>query len=811
METKSGQFVVMSRLSLLQVRNLSYNIVNSTTVLPNATEEQVLDFRKQVFKETVPPDIATDVANLQTITTLNSFKTALNNLVIKIDGLIPPIHPPTSYFDILSELVRISKVSDPIDRTILIATYFPLISAQVDVFRVTGGSGDWVLLDALIAKLQKIIDTLDKLTTFDLTTPEPKIKELEQPYIDFRAAYQVARTNVDRTRAGTAYKIQVQNVLRGLSVVFEKLPTTASFMGFYAPTPARETSNTFMVYVDETTDGLNLGTGWTVRGLSGINGTVTIVRFTANVYSDVVVSPGPPAISFPFVSNALVTSDQPNDIRTGSSLMRITFAPPIFPVVANVAEVRGNLSIYDPRLYDDSKIVGTYGRLRELGSNVLTKEGLNVYHTVVDRGAGTGALNALAAIGPQENYMFGGQSHWIPVIKRHTPFALTQRLTLPLKNVGGYLGKVCQVDIFPRESGDLLSSLYLQCSLPALSAGSYYSELIGRALIQKAEFMVDGIVYESITDDWYIIRDQLFLDADEKLGMYKLVSNGTPEGSNVVATSQLNFVIPLEFFFSRRYTHGYKEKKPYFPLCALTNSTVSVRFTFNTQAWITNASETIDILNPRLLIEEVTLDPSEREYFRSRPFTYKVPRVWKEATQAYSSGVVRMNLTANFPVTMMTWFVRNKSYESQNKNFYDSRYRFGYTTDYIVAATPVTFFNGVQLRYIDTIEYATLYLNNNNVLSNFPGGLYYTYKQALDHGLSIPTKNIYMYCFSERPIEYNSGGALDFSQLNSQTTHLDIKFSDKYAAQIASNYSLNLFYYGYVTLEIADGRARLLS
>jgi hypothetical protein len=68
-----------------------------------------------------------------------------------------------------------------------------------------------------------------------------------------------------------------------------------------------------------------------------------------------------------------------------------------------------------------------------------------------------------------------------------------------------------------------------------------------------------------------------------------------------------------------------------------------------------------------------------------------------------------------------------------------------------------------------------------------------------------------MYCFSERPTEYNSGGALDFSQLNSQTTHLDIKFSDRYAAQIASDYSMNLFYYGYVTLEIADGRARLLS
>ena len=206
----------MSRLSLLQVRNLAYNIVNSTTVFPNVTEEQILVIHKQEFNVTVPPGIATDVANLQTVTNIDSFKTALTNLVAKIDGLLPPVHPPTSYFDILSELVRISKVPDPIDRTILIVTYFPMISDQVDVFQVTDSSQDWVLLDALIANLQKKIDTLDKLTTFDLTTPEPKIKELEQPYADFRAAYQVARTDVDRTRTGTAYKIQVQNVLRGL-------------------------------------------------------------------------------------------------------------------------------------------------------------------------------------------------------------------------------------------------------------------------------------------------------------------------------------------------------------------------------------------------------------------------------------------------------------------------------------------------------------------------------------------------------------------------------------------------------------------
>jgi hypothetical protein len=348
--------------------------------------------------------------------------------------------------------------------------------------------------------------------------------------------------------------------------------------------------------------------------------------------------------------------------------------------------------------------------------------------------------------------------------------------------------------------------MYLQCSLPA----GTYTELTGRAIIDKVEFMIDGVVYESITDDWYVIHDQLFLDADEKLGMYQAVSNGTPEGTNVDATGTLNLIVPLELFFCERFTHGQKRIKPYFPLCAVKLSTVSVRFTFNTQQWITSTTNKIDLINPRLLIEEIHVSAKERMYYQLSTLTFKVPRVWKESSQTYSNGLARLNFTAKFPVAMMVWFVRNKLYETQNQNYFDSRYSYGYTSEYIQSATPVTFFNGVSLRYIDTIDYATIYLNNTNVLSNFPGGLYYTFKQPLDHGLSVPTKSLYMYCFSERPSIYNSGGTLDFNQLNSQTSHLDIKFLEQYAPQIASNFSLNLFYYGYVTLSIQNGVCTLL-
>jgi hypothetical protein len=602
--------------------------------------------------------------------------------------------------------------------------------------------------------------------------------------------------------------------------VNQTVTQSISVLGFYGPSMLADGS--FMVYFTEPTQGMTIGPGWTISGLTGISGNVTITAFTSNVYGDVVINPGPPSISFPYVSNAVVISDMPNNIQAPSSIMRLTLNQMSAAYVPNVfSNATTTFGLYDPRAYDASKIQGEFADLRELNSNVATSEGTNELKTFVERGAGTGALLSMAAVGAQEKYLFGGQSRWLPKFKQYTQFAMTQRLSLPIKLTGQtYLGSVTQVDLFPKQMGDLIANMYVQCTLPALPSGYSYSELVGRALFSKIEFLVDGLPYETITDDWYVIRDQLFLDADERSAMYKAISGGYAEGTNVPGTAPINLIIPLEFFFCRRHTHSdeIKERleKPFFPMCAVTRSTISIRFTFNTAAWITNASSDvdgrlIDISAPRLLVEEIVLSPEERIYYQNTKLQFKVPRVWSEAVQPYQNGLTRLNLTANYPVTMMVWFVRNQQYETQLNNYYDSRYAYGYTTKYIQAATPVTFSNGANVRYIDTIEYATLYLNNQNVLSNFPGGLYYSYKQPLDHGLTVPTKNLYVYCFGKSPAEYTQEGALDFKTLNSQTTHLDIKFLDTYTPQIASQYLLHLYYYGYVTLEVSGGYATLLS
>jgi len=796
----------MAAISVLQLRNMATNLLENPPERKRLTEQEyIASLKNRILSTRVPSvSIQSIVNTFNEPVTREQFNNALQSLVASIDVFIPPVHTPVSLQDISLELGRISQVTDSIDQEILFINYIPFISQYLDTTNVRDSLGTRNQKLVLASFIQDFNRRVDALTD---KTKVPEFQFIVPSHNNYVKSVQLARSKPESDSVTAAYTNIIYNLIHTSLVIPPwTFPTEVSLLGFYTSVATSNTS--FMVYLSDQTPGLNISNGWVVNGLSGVYGNVRVVDYTANVYGDVVISAGPPAVSFPFVSNARVVSDQPNPNMTPSSIIRLIFTPPLATssIVSNVVAAP-SFGYYDPRYFDATRIIGTPGEIRDLNSNVMTSEGREVYTTVVDRGAGTGALTALVAVGAQDKYMYGGESKWTPYILQHTPFVLSQRLTIPLANVGGYLGKTVQIDLFPRERGDLISNMYLQCALPALPSGYYYTELTGRAIIQKVDFLVDGEVYESITDDWYVINDQLALDADEKLGMYKLVSNGTPENTNVTATTQLSLIVPLEFFFCRRFTHMRQNKKPYFPMCALTNSTISIRFTFNKSSWITNAPIAVDLIKPQLLLEEITLSPTERMYYRSKPLQLRVPRVWKEAVQSFSGGTARLNLTADFNVSMMVWFIRNKAYEKESSSYYSSRYSYGYTTEYIVAATPVTFFNGVELKYIDTIEYATLYLNNQNILSNFPGGLYYTFKQAIDHGLSVPTKSMYMYCFSEKPLQYNhDGGSLDFSKLNSQTTHLDIKFLEQYAPQIQAEYSLNLYYYGYVNLEIVNGR-----
>jgi hypothetical protein len=463
---------------------------------------------------------------------------------------------------------------------------------------------------------------------------------------------------------------------------------------------------------------------------------------------------------------------------------------------------------------------------RDVGQDIYDQNtSTEKYTEIRDKGFATGAILSLFATGPQDQFMEHvdyKDSNWRPDIKQHTNFVMYQRVTpFPPPNPG-YAGNVVSLELRPTVMGHLLSNMYFTCTIPRYGNSYSINENIGRALIKQVDLMVNEQVIETLYDDWYIIRDQIFLDADEQVGIATVVGGANSGISAGTANNDLNIVCPLEFFFCRRASHMTKDRerirKPYFPLCAMWNQKMYVRFTFHPSYWWSNASGNFDIVNPKLITEEILLENSEKLYYQNSPLRYIVPKVKKESTLAFSGGSPQLQLTANFPVQSIFWFFRNKTYESIQDQagfasgvYYDSRYFYGYTSDYIRTGIKLYFpsANNAPITFVDVISSAKITLNNVDILSTFQGSLYYSFKQPMEHSLSIPSKNIYMYSFGLSPKEYNQGGFLDFSKLNSQTSTLTLNFNVSYANQIIQGYNLYLFYYGYTVLDFRGGFAHL--
>ena len=455
-------------------------------------------------------------------------------------------------------------------------------------------------------------------------------------------------------------------------------------------------------------------------------------------------------------------------------------------------------------------VTGNFPKLRSLNRDTTTDDIFkeNPYIESRGRGFSSGSILSLKAIGPQEAYLLTDdmtRSMWNPEFKRYTNFSIYQKIyDLPTPNPC-YQGQTVTMELRPTELGHLLSNMYLNVTLPALPSGIFYTDHVGRAIIQKVELMANETVIETLFDDWYQIRDQLFLGTDDILGLYEAVG-----GTNL--SGPLNLVIPLEFFFCRRHSNHKNERsrmsRPYFPACAMWNQKLYIRFTFNSNTWWSNTNDpTLDFGNASLITEEILLENSEKIFYQNTKRNFIVNRVLKNAAKTYNTPSTVIDLSGNYPVQLITWFFRNTRYENdENKLQYNNRYNYGYSTQYINIPEVLQFPSG-NVNYVDVVSTMKITLDNVDICSNFQGSLYYTFKQPMDHSLSVPSKDIYMYSFGLSPKEYNEGGYLNFGKLNSHTTSLTIKFLPQYTSEIANGYNLYVFYYGYSLLTFEGGFA----
>jgi len=598
-------------------------------------------------------------------------------------------------------------------------------------------------------------------------------------------------------------------------IQYSNRKTTVPIYGFY------ETQQNMTTFYFTAPPPTQTAVGWLITGLPTFKVPMRLTSYSQNLQGSTFATLVPVDGSIPQNNTRVYVNGIPAMIQ--EPLFTNTFVPGKFTSYVPPDTVSGipNVQVQlNPNVHS-----GNYAELRDLNTdveweNVLSDGRLfpeSKYIEEKNKGFSSGSILALQAIGPQEKYLLTddmSKSQWNPEFKRYSNFVMYQRVyPFPPPNPF-YQGSVIQIELRPTELGHLLSNMYLSVTLPALPGSNSYTPNVGRALLKQVDLLVNETIVETLYDDWYIIRDQMFLDADEQLGLQTAlnVSNAQVGGT---------ITIPLEFFFCRRHSHNNKGRerlrKPYLPVCAMWAQRLYVRFTFQPNTWWCNApiSNNTDVyppgttLWPNLITEEILLENAEKMYYQNTPLKYIVNRVQKESTLTFTSANPILQLTANYPVQLLAWFFRNKNYEKvSDGRYYYNRYSYGYSTQYIQTGIQLQFPSGTS-RFVDVINNAKITLNNVDILSTFQGSLYYSFKQPLEHYLSIPSNNIYTYSFGLTPKEYNQGGYLNFAKLNSQTTYIQLNFNQSYTNQITSGYNLYLFYYGYSLLQFQGGFASL--
>jgi len=153
-------------------------------------------------------------------------------------------------------------------------------------------------------------------------------------------------------------------------------------------------------------------------------------------------------------------------------------------------------------------------------------------------------------------------------LKKHSNFTKFHRTTIvnrsPTSPSWPFNERI-KVTFNPRNMGDLLSNMYVLISLPGLSTGQNYADQIGRHLIKSVTMRVDGIEVEKIYDDWMVINDELYIEVSEKVAnrasLNRMLGFDATTKNGVYASLDSEVIIPLPFFFSRKYSSDeYKNK-----------------------------------------------------------------------------------------------------------------------------------------------------------------------------------------------------------------------------------------------------------
>ena len=435
--------------------------------------------------------------------------------------------------------------------------------------------------------------------------------------------------------------------------------------------------------------------------------------------------------------------------------------------------------------------------------------------------AGTGSVLSLDAIGKQDNFLLGDNSFFNYKQKRHTDFQIYQTITNVVPATSQtpnwpFDGSTVTVTLYPKQMGDLLTHMYLQCTMPALQdvgtpgnpgqfPGSRYCPNIGRAIINSIKFRVDQFQIETLYDDWMHMYDAMYQTIEQRNASRVLT-----DGIGNLTSGPIDLYIPLPFFFS-------SEGGSFFPLCAINNQKITLEIQFNEVGFFSNTQ--ILNLNPKyflglesfnIVCEQIVVSDAERLSFKKDGYKLlaRVSQRQPEVQTKPNDDIVKINLVMNAPVESIHWALRQTLFEQTDTpgitNYFMNRYNYSNTSNLnilVQAENPI-------------MSDVTVFINNKSELGFFadnknidPGrSIYYKFAEPLCSNLTIPIDNMYTYTFGLNSMNNQLSGAINFNKVSAQTTFLNIKLLEgAYNNPICNSFSVVTFYSTLKELKFSDG------
>jgi hypothetical protein len=432
---------------------------------------------------------------------------------------------------------------------------------------------------------------------------------------------------------------------------------------------------------------------------------------------------------------------------------------------------------------------------------------------------GEAAHVALSAIGKQDTYLLSKnpeESFFNDKTPRHSEFRKYHRnrnITAPSNRPDTWpFGETIKVQFDPKNMGDLLSNMYLSVTLPALEVGGNYADQVGRHLLSHVKMFVDELEVETFWGDWGVLHDELYTEMSEKVANRFLVNRSlafdTSETANNYAEYESDVVVPLNFFFARKFASDEYESnqpnRPYFPACACHRQKIEFEFAFHPQTFFSNTAQTLTLSHFDIVTEEITLGAEERLYTMNHQGLWVTDIVKKHPVIVTdpNQNFIKNQLVPNIPVKTLHWFFRNTKFEdpaivkepgeTEEGNFYmHNRFNFSSNVNFDELNT---FFDPVMDR-------ASFYIQGTQ-LPNMTSTdhTFYKYYVPYEKRLSRPIRNIYSYSFSMNPVNVQPSGSLDFSQLQSNKTTIECDL-----LPTSQTYSLHMYYTGYETFNFKGG------